>query len=206
MFGKTLSAFLLALVLHAAHAAATPVILVFGDSLSAAYGMRADQGWVKLLEKKLAAEGYGYRVVNASVSGETSGGGRARFKHALDVHRPSIVILELGGNDGLRGLPPAQMRANLEAMIKDARTAKAQVLLVGMRIPTNYGPVYSRQFETVFADLAHQYRLAFVPFLLEGVALNASLMQPDGIHPTVAAQARLLNTLWSRLHRLLKKP
>lgn len=191
------------LAFQTGQATSAPTILVFGDSLSAAYGMRADQGWVALLQKKLSTEGYGYRVVNASVSGETTGGGRARFKRALELHRPSIVVLELGGNDGLRALPVAQMRANLEAMIQQAHVAGTKVLLAGMRIPTNYGPLYSRQFESAFADLARSHRLPFVPFLLEKVVLDSSLMQPDGIHPAASAQERLLDTVWPELKKML---
>jgi acyl-CoA thioesterase-1 len=188
---------------HAAQAAPVPTILVFGDSISAAYGLRLEEGWVSLLQRKLAAQGYEYRVVNASVSGETTGGGRARLARALQLHHPAIVILELGGNDGLRGLPAGEIRSNLQAMIALAQAAGTRVLLIGMRMPINYGPLYTQQFHAVFVDLARQHRLAFVPFLLEGVALDPALMQPDGIHPNAPAQTRLLDTLWPALKPLL---
>lgn len=183
-----------------------PAILVFGDSLSAAYGMRAEEGWVSLLEKKLTKEGYGYRVTNASVSGETTAGGRARLKRTLDLHRPAIVVLELGANDGLRGLPVEGMRTNLEAMIGMAQNSGARVLLVGMRIPVNYGPAYTGQFQSAFKGLAEKFHLPFVPFLLESVALNEQLTQADGIHPNPAAQPKLLETVWPALKPLLQRP
>jgi acyl-CoA thioesterase-1 len=187
-------------------AGAAPTILVLGDSLSAAYGMRLDQGWVALLQSRLRAQGYGHRVVNASSSGETTGGGLARLPRALQSHRPAIVVVELGGNDGLRGLPVAQVRRNLEGIIDQSQRAGARILLLGMRIPPNYGPTYARQFEQVYADLARERRVASVPFLLRDVALDDSLMQQDGIHPTVSAQPKLLDAVWPRLEPLLEKP
>jgi acyl-CoA thioesterase I len=192
--------------LSAAHADA-PVILVFGDSISAGYGLpRVEQGWVALLEAKLKQQGYGYEVVNASVSGETTEGGLARLPRALSLHHPQIVILELGGNDGLRALPIADMRSDLSRMIELSRAAGAEVLLLGMRIPPNYGPTYTSQFSAVYPDLAHALHVATVPFLLEGVALHADLMQADGIHPDQAGQPRLLDNVWPVLAPLLKKP
>ena len=185
--------------------AVPPAILVLGDSISAAYGIRVDEGWVALLQKRLASQGYGYRVVNASVSGETTGGGAARLARALKLHTPAIVVLELGGNDGLRGLPIAQMRSNLDAMIRQSRAAGARVVLVGMRIPPNYGPDYTQKFQGVYTDLAKRYELPLVPFLLERVALNPVLMQADGIHPGPAGQALLLETLWPSLRPLLQR-
>jgi acyl-CoA thioesterase I len=187
-------------------AGASPAILVLGDSLSAAYGMRLDQGWVALLQGRLRAQGYGHRVVNASTSGETTGGGLARLPRALQTHRPAIVVVELGGNDGLRGLPIAQVRRNLEAIIDQSQRAGARVLLLGMRIPPNYGGTYARQFEQVYTDLARERRVASVPFLLQDVALDETLMQPDGIHPTVRAQPKLLDAVWPRLEPLLDRP
>lgn len=187
-------------------AGAAPTILVLGDSLSAAYGMRLDQGWVALLQSRLRAQGYGHRVVNASSSGETTGGGLARLPRALQTHRPALVVVELGGNDGLRGLPVPQVRRNLEAIIDQSQRAGARVLLLGMRIPPNYGPTYARQFEQVYADLARERRVASVPFLLQDVALDDTLMQQDGIHPTVRAQPMLLDAVWPRLEPLLEKP
>lgn len=183
-----------------------PVILVLGDSLSAGYGIGADSSWVALLRRKLDAEGYGYRVVNASVSGETTGGGRARLARALDMHRPAVLVLELGGNDGLRGLPLKQVRGNLDAMIKQARASGAEVLLIGMRIPPNYGPAYADQFHSMYAELAQAHDVALVPFFLEGVADDPKLMQSDEIHPTAAAQPKLLDTVWPALRKLLKSP
>ncbi len=185
--------------------AETPTILVFGDSISAGYGLpRVEQGWVALLQAKLKKEGYGYEVVNASVSGETTGGGLARLPRALSLHHPSIVILELGGNDGLRALPIAPMRANLARMAELSTAAGAKVVLVGMRIPPNYGPQYTEQFSRVYAQIAHDEHLALVPFLLDGVALTPTLMQDDGIHPNGAGQPRLLENVWPALAPLLK--
>jgi len=187
----------------AAHAA-TPVILVFGDSISAGYGLaRAEQGWVGLLQAKLKSEGYGYEVVNASVSGETTAGGLARLPRALSLHHPAIVVLELGGNDGLRALPVAQMRANLAQMAQLSRAAGAKVLLLGMRIPPNYGPEYTEQFSRAYTELAHEQKLTFVPFLLKDIALSGDLMQPDGIHPNQAGQPHLLENVWPALKPLL---
>jgi acyl-CoA thioesterase-1 len=183
--------------------AATPTILVLGDSLSAGYGIRVEQGWVALLQARLRAKGYGYRVVNASSSGETTGGALARLPRALATHRPAIVIVELGGNDGLRGLPVADIRRNFEAIIRGSQQAGAKVLLVGMKIPPNYGPVYTRDFYGLYGDLARQYKLPSVPFLLANVAANEALFQEDGIHPTAAAQPRLLDEVWPHLQPLL---
>src|SRR5580693_8542739 len=157
--------------LSAAHADA-PVILVFGDSISAGYGLpRVDQGWVALLQAKLKGQGYGYEVVNASVSGETTEGGLARLPRALSLHHPRIVILELGGNDGLRALPATAMRSNLAHMIDLSIAADAKVLLLGMRIPPNYGPAYSEQFSAAYTDLARAKNVPWIPFLMDGVAL-----------------------------------
>jgi acyl-CoA thioesterase-1 len=199
--------FILAVLWLAAIAARaeTPTILVFGDSISAGYGLpRVEQGWVALLQAKLMKEGYGYEVVNASVSGETTAGGLARLPRALSLHHPSIVILELGGNDGLRALPIAPMSANLERMADLSIAAGAKVVLVGMRIPPNYGPQYTEQFTRVYAQIAHGEHMALVPFLLDGVALTPGLMQDDGIHPDAAGQPRLLENVWPALAPLLK--
>jgi acyl-CoA thioesterase-1 len=183
--------------------AAAPTILVLGDSLSAGYGIRVEQGWVALLQSRLRAKGYGHRVVNASSSGETTGGALARLPRALVTHRPAIVIVELGGNDGLRGLPVADIRRNFEAIVRSSQQAGAKVLLVGMRIPPNYGPAYTRDFYGLYGDLARQYKLPSVPFLLANVAQHESLFQEDGIHPTAAAQPRLLDEVWPHLQPLL---
>jgi acyl-CoA thioesterase-1 len=184
--------------------AATKSILVLGDSLSAAYGIAAARGWVTLLGERLARERPDYRVVNSSVSGETSAGGRARIAGELKRHEPSVVVVELGGNDGLRGLPAAQMEDNLAAIIVAAQQAGARVLLVGMKMPPNYGPDYSERFEQVFAQLHKRYRTAWVPFLLEGFAERRELFQPDGIHPSEEAQPLMLERIWGALAPLLK--
>ncbi len=181
-----------------------PVILVVGDSLSAGYGLVPGQGWVALLEQRLKREGYGYRVVNASASGETTDGGRARLDRALLRHRPAIVVIALGGNDGLRGLPVARVQANLAAMIDRSRAAGAGIVLVGIRIPTNYGPRYRSAFEGIYADLVQRYRVGHVPFILQDIALRADLFQADGIHPNAAAQPLLLARVWPELRPLLR--
>lgn len=181
-------------------------ILVFGDSLSAAYGIAANRGWVALLAQKLRREQLDYSVVNASISGETTAGGVSRLPHALARHKPGIVVLQLGANDGLRGLPVPEMKKNLGAMIGMAQKAGAEVLLVGMRVPPNYGPEYTRDFAAAFSELARSRNAARVPFLLEGVAEDLSLFQPDRIHPTEAAQALLLENVWKALRPLLKSP
>jgi acyl-CoA thioesterase I len=193
-----------AVVAHAAPAAPR-TILVLGDSISAGYGIKVEEGWVVLLAQRLKVKGYGYRVVNASVSGETTSGGVNRLPRALALHKPAIVILELGGNDGLRGLPIATSRANLTRMIELARQSGARVVMVGMKIPPNYGPRYSGEFEAMFGELAKRYRLPLVPFFLEFVALDAALMQADGIHPNAKGQPRLLQNLWPALEPLLTK-
>ena len=182
-----------------------PTLLVYGDSISAGYGIRVEQGWVALLQAKLKQEGYGYQVINASISGETTAGGLARLPRALALHHPQVVILELGGNDGLRALPVAQMRDNLARMCALAKSAGARILLLGMRIPPNYGPQYTEQFRLAFSDLAHADKLPFVPFLLNDIALNASLMQADGFHPNALGQPRLLDNVWAELGGLLHR-
>jgi len=187
-------------------AAAQPQnLLVFGDSLSAAYGLRTDQGWVALLQKRLQSEGYGYTVVNASVSGETTAGGRSRLPRALAQHKPVLVVLELGANDGLRGLPLKDARANLEAMIKAIQRANAKVLLVGILVPPNYGPRYSSGFEQMYLQLAAELKLPFVPFMLDGVALDPQLMQEDGYHPRAEGEPRVLDNVWKHLRPLLER-
>ena len=187
-------------------AGADDTLLVFGDSLSAGYGLAPDQGWASLLQLRLASRGYGQRVVNASVSGETTSGGRSRLPRALDQHHPAVVILEMGANDGLRGLPLATASANLGAMIDAIKASKAQVLLVGVELPPNYGPAYTSAFRKMYADLARQHHVALVPFLMEGVALDPRLMQADGLHPNAAGQPRLLDTVWKALQPLLGRP
>jgi acyl-CoA thioesterase-1 len=180
-------------------------ILVLGDSLSAALGIRPEQGWVALLAQRLQAQGYGYQIVNASVSGETTSGGLERLPRALQLHQPGTVILELGANDGLRGLPVDETRENLAHMVRLSQTAGARVLLVGMRIPPNYGPRYTEAFARMFPELANQYHLPLVPFLLEKVALDPTRMQQDGMHPNARGEPPVLDTLWPYLKPLLKK-
>lgn len=189
----------------AAQTAVSPVILIVGDSLSAGYGVSVDATWVALLQKRLASQGYGYRVVNASISGETTGGARARLPRALQLHDPAVVVFELGGNDGLRGLPLKQVRTNFEAMLEQARASGAQSVLVAMRIPTNYGPAYANQFQAIYAELAQKFSVPVIDGFMESVALDDSLMQADGIHPNTRAQPILLDILWPTLSRLLKK-
>lgn len=185
----------------AAQAAARPVLLVMGDSLSAAYGIEQQAGWVSLLQARLDGKA---QVVNASISGETSSGAAARLPDLLGQHEPDIVVLELGGNDGLRGLPPGQFEANMTAMIEASRAAGAEVLLLGIDIPPNYGRAYRDAFTAVYTRLADDFELPLVPFLLEGVALEEDLMQSDGIHPTAAAQPRILENVWPALKPLLE--
>lgn len=180
-------------------------ILVLGDSLSAAYGIRPEQGWVALLEQRLRAQGYGYEVVNASVSGETSSGGLQRLPRALQLHRPGTVILELGANDGLRGLPLAATKENLTKMVQLSQAAGARVLLVGIRIPPNYGPRYANEFAAVYPEIANRQHLPLVPFLLQNVVLDPTLMQNDGLHPNARGEPLVLDTLWQGLEPLLKK-
>jgi acyl-CoA thioesterase I len=180
-------------------------ILVLGDSLSAAYGIRPEQGWVALLEQRLKTQGYGYEVVNASVSGETSSGGLQRLPRALQLHRPGTVILELGANDGLRGLPLAATKENLTKMVQLSQAAGARVLLVGIRIPPNYGPRYANEFAAVYPEIAKQQHLPLVPFLLDKVALDPTLMQEDGLHPNARGEPIVLDTMWQGLEPLLKK-
>ena len=183
----------------------TQTIVVFGDSLSAGYGIGQNQGWVTLLQTRLTQQKLPYQVVNASISGETTSGGLARFSEMLATHKPSIVILELGANDGLRGLPVNEMRSNLNNMILQAKAAKTKLLLVGMKIPPNYGQKYSRDFSASYAILAKQHKIKLVPFLLEGVAGKPSLIQDDGLHPLSVAQPALLDNVWKIVEKLLKQ-
>jgi len=175
--------------------ASARTLLVLGDSLSAAYGLPEEAGWVALLAGRLPGD----RVVNASVSGETTAGGLARLPALLEQWRPDWVLLELGGNDGLRGLPPAHTRNNLARMIELSRAAGAQVLLIGIRLPPNYGQAYVQAFERIYPELAESHDVPLVPFLLEGVATRPGLMQPDGIHPRAEAQPLMLENVWRTL-------
>ncbi len=178
-------------------------ILVMGDSLSAGYGFDLQDGWVQKLRTQLEQTHPSYQVINASVSGETTTGGRARLSKLLQTHQPSIAIIELGGNDGLRGQPLNIVRDNLRDMIEQSQQANAQVVLVGMQIPPNYGARYTQAFSELFAELAEEHETALVPFLLDGVALDKSLMQNDSIHPTAEAQPRILDNVWPVLEPLL---
>ncbi len=178
-------------------------ILVFGDSLSAAYGMPREAGWVALLQQRLQTTAPGYRVLNLSLSGETTQGGWYRFPQAIQRYQPRLVVLELGANDGLRGFDLTQTTTNLRQMIRAAQQAGAQVLLLGVRLPVNYGPVYRAKFHQVYADLAQQESVSLVPLLLSGVAESRELMLPDGIHPNAAAQPRILQNVWAELAPLL---
>jgi acyl-CoA thioesterase-1 len=203
---KRLFALTLMIVAWLPARAEIPVILVFGDSISAGYGLaHVELGWVELLKTRLKALGYGYEVVNASVSGETTAGGLARLPRALELHHPKIVVIELGGNDGLRALPIPQMRANLEQMTDLAAAAGAKVLLLGMRMPPNYGLPYTEQFRLSFSDIARDKKIPLVPFLLNDIALSQSLMQDDDIHPNALGQPKLLENVWPALQPLLRK-
>jgi acyl-CoA thioesterase-1 len=182
-----------------------PVILIVGDSISAAYGLAPEQGWTQLLRDRLTAQGYRYRVVNASISGDTTAGGRSRLPALLREHHPAIVVIELGGNDGLRGGNLDAMRNNLDAMVAAAQKSGARVMLVGMRMPPNYGPAYTRTFDRTYEDIARTHRIPLVPFFFEGFAETSELFQPDRIHPTAAAQPRLLDNVWPTLKGLLDK-
>ncbi|WP_186309256.1 arylesterase [Pseudomonas oryzihabitans] len=179
-------------------------LLVVGDSISAGYGLAEGQGWVRLLERRLQEQKSDYQVVNASISGDTTAGGLARLPRLLADHRPAVVAIELGGNDGLRGQPLAQFQRNLTALVEQAKAKGARVLLLGMRLPPNYGPRYTDGFAQVYVDVAKAQRVALVPFLLEGVGGDPAFMQPDGIHPQANAQQRLLDNAWPQLQPLLR--
>ena len=204
MLRRLLIALLTSLLYLPLAAWAGGTILVYGDSLSAAYGLSQDAGWPTLLQARLKQERMNYTVTNVSISGETTSGGAARIAETLKVHKPRVIIVALGGNDGLRGLPPEQMRANLAKILIASLQAQARVLLVGMRMPPNYGETYTRQFAQVYADLAHKYKTALVPFLLEGMADRRALFQADDMHPTAAAQPIILENVWKALVPLLK--
>ena len=181
-----------------------PRILVMGDSISAGYGIQREEGWVELLSRSLNQAEYPHVVINGSISGETTGGGLARLPQALDTHTPAVVVIELGGNDGLRGYPTDLVRSNLKQMVELALAQDAKVLLVGMQIPPNYGPRYTQAFFSMYAEVADETGVALLPFFLEKVALEPRLMQSDGIHPTAEAQPLLLETLWDYLLPLLE--
>jgi acyl-CoA thioesterase-1 len=197
---------LFAALAASAFAAAAPVVLVLGDSISAGYGLPANTGWTTLLQQRLVAEHYPHRVVNASISGDTTAGGRARLDALLAREHPAVTVIELGGNDGLRGGSLDALRSNLVAMTASAQKSGSRVLIVGLRLPPNYGPTYVRRFETIYADVARERKAALVPFLFEGFAEDNAMFQPDRIHPVSAAQARLLDNVWRELKPLLGEP
>jgi acyl-CoA thioesterase-1 len=180
-------------------------VLVFGDSLSAAYGLAPEQGWVALLARRLPAAVPGWNVVNASVSGETTAGGLRRLPEDLKRHHPRVVVIALGANDGLRGQPVAALRSNLEKMIEIARKARVEPVLVGIMIPPNYGIEYAREFREAYGELARRRKVALVPFLLEGIADRRELFQADNLHPTADAQARILENVWPTLSTVVKR-
>ena len=188
----------------AAQAASAPTVLVFGDSLSAGYGIDVDQSWPALLQSRLESQGYEHRVINASISGETTEGGVTRIGSTLENFNPELVILELGGNDGLRGFPPDRMKANLQTIIETTKTSGAAVVMLGIRIPTNYGPRYTGAFENVYRELAEQSGVLWIEFFMEGIALNEDLMQDDGIHPNAEAQLILLDNAWPIIRQSLE--
>ncbi|WP_347901312.1 arylesterase [Pseudomonas purpurea] len=186
-----------------AQSAAAGTVLIVGDSISAGFGLDTRLGWVSLLEQRLKHEGFTDQVVNASISGDTSAGGQARLPALLVEHKPALVILELGGNDGLRGQLPTQLQQNLASMIDNSRASGAKVLLLGMQLPPNYGVRYTKAFAEVYSNLAEQKNVSLVPFFLEGIGGHPELMQADGLHPTAAAQGQLLENVWPTLKPLL---
>jgi acyl-CoA thioesterase I len=198
-------ALFLAVAALPARSAEPPVILVLGDSLSAGYGLATGQGWVALLQQRLKREGYGHRVVNASVSGETTDGGLARLDRALATHRPAVVVVELGGNDGLRGLPVARVEANLGEIIAKSRAQGAKVLLLAVSMPTNYGPQYTASFRQAFANVGARHKVGVVALMSPEMAVDLGYFQPDGIHPNSRAQPLLLDNVWPQLSPLLAR-
>lgn len=196
---------LLCLVSFTARAAEAPVILVLGDSLSAAYGISAEQGWVSLLARRLKDQGFPHRVVNASISGDTTAGGLSRLPAALDKHRPGIVLIELGANDGLRGQPVVQMKRNLQKLVDLAEVKNAQPVLFEMRIPSNYGLSYTEQFRLAFGEVSKAEKVPLIPFFLMPIATDPKQFLDDGIHPNAGAQPALLDAVWPKLSTLLRK-
>lgn len=195
---------LLSVLLFVAPAAwAGQTILVFGDSLSANYGIAAEAGWVSLLQQRLDRKPHAYRVINASISGETTAGGASRIRAALDIHQPAIVIIELGANDGLRGLSLEATRSNLDRILHTCRARQTRILLIGMRLPPNYGAAYAEGFAALFPELAKKHRATLLPFLLDGIADRREWFQADNLHPTAAAQAIIMENVWAKLKPLL---
>jgi len=195
--------FVFLLVTAITDGADAPTVLIYGDSLSAGYGMEVDQSWVALLQTRLQGQGYEHRVINASITGETTEGGAARIAQALDTFTPSLIILELGGNDGLRGIPPDRMKGNLQTIIQSSKSAGAAIVLLGIRIPPNYGSRYIEDFDNVYRELADELDVPWIEFFMEGIALNDELMQADGIHPNAAAQSLLLDNAWPVISKAL---
>ena len=197
----------LLILLVTANAGSTepPTVLIFGDSLSAGYGIEVDQSWAALLQARLNEQGYEHRVINASISGETTEGGATRIESALADFSPQLIILELGGNDGLRGFPVTRMRTNLEKIVLRAKASGAAVVLLGIRIPTNYGPRYSAEFEAVFRLISENLDVQWIEFFMDGIALNDNLLQEDRIHPNELAQPRLLDNAWPIISATLSK-
>jgi len=198
----TLLLFLIAIPSGGAEA---PTILVFGDSLSAGFGIDVDQSWTTLLQSRLQGQGYEHRVVNASISGETTEGGASRIDSTIERFEPAVVILELGGNDGLRGFPPERIRDNLRTIIETSKAGGAAVVLLGIRIPSNYGPRYTRAFEKVYRELAAELDVPWIEFFMDGIAMNTELMQDDGIHPNAEAQPILLDNAWPIIRLALER-
>ena len=200
---RRIIAFLLLLASVQSFGNETPTVLIFGDSLSAGYGIDVDQSWATLLQTKLKEQGYEHRVVNASISGDTTESGAARIAQALESFTPALIILELGGNDGLRGIPTDRMRENLQTIIKTSTDSGAAVVLLGIRIPPNYGQRYIDEFDDVFRQLATELEVPWIEFFMDGIALNDDLMQADGIHPNAVAQPLLLENAWPIIHSAL---
>lgn len=196
---------ILLLIAFPADSADAPTVLVFGDSLSAGYGIDVDQSWTSLLQSRLQGLGYEHRVVNASISGETTEGGASRIRSVIERFEPVVVILELGGNDGLRGFPPERMRGNLRTIIETSKAGGAAVVLLGIRIPANYGARYTQTFETVYRELATELEIPWIEFFMDGVAMNEDLMQDDGIHPNARAQPILLDNAWPIIQQAIKQ-
>ena len=198
-----LNRILLLLFLTLPTSAPARIILIVGDSLSAAYGIPVEHGWVSLLQQRLDSEGYPYRIINASISGDTTANARARLAPALASHEPAVVLLEVGGNDGLRGLSLTEMKNNLAAMISSVQETGAQLLLIGVQLPPNYGPRYTERFQAVYRELAVEHDLALLPSLVDGIGTEQNLMQQDGIHPNVTAQPLIRDHVWEAMLPLL---
>ncbi|EPJ43700.1 MAG: lysophospholipase L1 and related esterase [Osedax symbiont Rs1] len=196
---------LVVLLVFSTQSAAAKTLLVLGDSLSAAYNMQPQQGWVALMAERIALQHPAVKVVNASISGETTSGGLTRLPELLDRHQPDYIVLELAANDGLRGMPLQIIKKNLKQLIGLSKQVPAQVLILGVRLPTNYGPRYTEQFFRLFAELAQQQSISIVPFFMQGIALQSALMQADGLHPNARAQPFILENVWPAVNEMLEK-